>query len=165
MKCEKSPAKAGRRTRSVVLATVFFIIACSDPTPVATRWTQLKSKENGVQQLTFRTAGKGTGPVSWWAGGYLWQGGSFAIELIDVRKKEVILHKVYRYGDERTGNIDAPRFQWWHAEEKDQITLKGGRVYQMKLQTENLAQPGAGWGLWLYPIGAKPQRHESPKGE
>lgn len=165
MKYLMSTVKAVQRTRSFVLATLFSLIACSDPTPIATEWTQLKAKEDSEQQLTFRTAGHGQGPVSWWAGGYLWEGGSFTVELIDVRAKKAVLSKVYHYGDAATGNIDAPLFQWWHAEEKAQIILKAGRVYRMKLKTKNLAQPGAGWGLWLYPIGETPRRRESPKEE
>jgi hypothetical protein len=137
--------------------------ACStDKIPVVTEWIDLSSKQEAELERTFKTAGKGVGSVSWWAGGYLWGGGSFTVELIDVRKKQVILKKVYAYGDSTTGKSEQPRFFWWHAEEKDRIILEAGRVYQMKLKTVGVAQPGAGWGLWLYPIGGTPQRRESP---
>lgn len=139
------------------------LLQCRQEVPIADKWIELKSKQDAELERTFKTVGKGVGPVTWWAGGYLWEGGSFEIALIDVRKNKVILQKTYRYGDTQTGNSEMPLFKWWHAEEKDRILLQAGRVYRMTLKTRNLAQPGAGWGLWLYPIGEEPKRHEPPK--
>jgi hypothetical protein len=148
--------------RFLLLSALLFAACSKDHIPVVTEWIDLSSKQEAELEKTFRTTGKGVGSVNWWAGGYLWQGGSFTIELIDVKKKQAILKKVYAYGDSTTGKSEEPRFHWWHAEEKDRIILAAGRVYQMKLKTVGVAQPGAGWGLWLYPIGGTPLRHESP---
>jgi hypothetical protein len=101
----------------------------------------------------FKTGGKGESGVSWWAGGYTWPGGYFIIELIDVKRDETLIRKAYQYGDEETGNDELPRFKWWHSEEIDRITLKANRVYRIKIRGQGLAQPGAGFGLWLYEIG------------
>ncbi len=131
--------------------------------PIADKWTELKARQDTSLTRTFHTVGKGAGPVTWWAGGYLWDGGSFTIELIDVRRNQVILKRRYSHGDTTSGHSELPLFKWWHAEEKDRIILQAGRTYRMTLKTENVAQPGAGWGLWLYPIGERPLRHESPK--
>ncbi len=128
-----------------------------------TEWIGLKTTENTTLEKRFKTAGQGVGKVTWWAGGYTYAGGSFTIELIDMKTKKSVLKKVYEYGDLSTGNDEKPKFHWWHSEEKDRTILQADRVYKMKLSSTNLAQPGAGWGLWLYRIGETPRRHESPE--
>ena len=147
-----------------LLICTFLLLTCSrEKVPVVTEWIGLETKQDTTLEKVFRTAGKGASPVTWWAGGYTYAGGSFMIELIDMKRDESILKKVYRYGDTTTGNDEKPRFHWWHSEEKDRIILQANRVYKMKLWTDGLAQPGAGWGLWLYPIGDPPKRQESPE--
>jgi len=145
----------------IIAILLSFIVRCDkDRTEVVTEWIGIETKKNVALEKTFKTAGKGSGPVTWWAGGYTWEGGFFAVELIDVKNEKTILKKVYAYGDTTSGNDEKPRFQWWHSEEKNRILLTANRVYKMKLQTWNIAQPGAGWGLWLYEIGSPPRRHE-----
>ncbi len=143
---------------------ILLLLSCSkQKVPVVTEWIGLQTKQDTTLTKLFKTAGDGVGPVSWWAGGYTYGGGSFEIELIDVKAKESVLKQVYRYGDASTGNDEKPRFHWWHSEAKDRILLQADRVYKMTLRTKGLAQPGAGWGLWLYEIGQTPQRQESPE--
>ncbi len=146
---------------------IFFLFAlasrCSrQDAPVVTEWIGISSKEQASVEKLFKTAGKGVGMVTWWAGGYTWPGGLFAIELVDVKKNKTLLKKTYAYGDTTSGNDELPRFKWWHSEEKDRIILQANRVYKMKLTTINVAQPGAGWGLWLYEIGTPPKRRAKP---
>lgn len=145
---------------------IFFIIVtqCSKlDAPVATAWIDLSTK-NGMQtEKLFKTAGKGVGLVSWWAGGYTWPQGSFSIELIDMKKNKALLQKTYAFGDSTHGSDELPRFKWWHSEEKDRIILEANHVYKMTLTAVNVAQPGAGWGLWLYEIGAPPKKRVNPK--
>ncbi|RQW04508.1 hypothetical protein EH222_11110 [candidate division KSB1 bacterium] len=149
---------------TIGLLAIQMILLCScqkDDTLIVTSWIGLQTKENGTIEKMLKTKGDGVGPVTWWAGGYTWQGGYFIVELIDMKKNETVLHKVYRYGDSETGNDELPKFKWWHSEEKDRIILAANRAYKMKLQAQGLAQPGAGWGLWLYEIREEPKRRES----
>ena len=131
--------------------------------PVTTEWIDLSSKDGMQAEKLFKTAGKGVGLVSWWAGGYTWPQGAFRIELIDVKKNKPLLQKTYAYGDTTNGSDELPRFKWWHSEEKDRIILQANRVYKMTFTAVNLAQPGAGWGLWLYEIGTPPKRRADAK--
>lgn len=153
------------KKRTIGLLAIQMILLCScqkDDTPVVTSWVGLQTKGNGAIEKIFKAKGRGVGPVTWWAGGYTWPGGSFVIELVDVKKDETTFRKIYRYGDVETGDDELPRFKWWHSEEKERIILAANRVYKMKLQAQGLAQPGAGWGLWLYEIGLEePKRRES----
>ncbi|RPH99098.1 MAG: hypothetical protein EHM72_12115 [Calditrichaeota bacterium] len=149
------------KLRIWIPAVVLLLLSCSrEQAPVVREWIELKTKETTQLEKKFKTAGQGVGQVSWWAGGYIYAGGSFSIELIDVKKRQTILKKEYRYGDVTSGKSEAPRFHWWHAEEKDRIILQAGRVYKMTLKTTNLGQPGAGWGMWLYTIGEEPKRNQ-----
>ena len=144
----------------ILLPAFIALISCDkEKPPAATEWIGLQTKSNAPLEKTFRTTGKGVGMVTWWAGGYTWHGGRFTVELLDVKQKETILKKVYVYGDRETGNDELPKFKWWHSEEKDRIILTANTVYKMRIQGRGLAQPGAGWGLWLYKIGDEPTRH------
>ena len=146
------------------LLLILFFVACNNvDAPVVTEWIELSTKEGENVEKVFKTAGKGVGMVSWWAGGYTWPGGYFEIALIDVKKNEPLLQKTYAFGDSTTGNDELPRFKWWHSEERDRIILEANRVYKMTFKAENIAQPGAGWGMWLYEIGTPPKRRADPK--
>ena len=148
----------------IPLILVVILVACSTvDAPIVTEWIDISTKEGRSVEKMFKTAGKGVGMVSWWAGGYSWPGGYFIISLIDVKKDKVLLEKVYAYGDTLSGNDELPRFKWWHSEEKDRIILEANRVYKMTFNAANLAQPGAGWGLWLYEIGSPPKRRDDPE--
>lgn len=141
--------------------TCFFVISCEKKdVPVVTEWIGLRVKDNVPVEKIFRTGGTGTADISWWAGGYTWPGGYFIIELVDVKKDKVVLNRVYQYGDEATGNDELPRFKWWHSEEKDRVELAANRVYIIKLRGQGLAQPGAGFGLWLYNIGKEEPKRQ-----
>jgi len=151
---------------SVFLLFVFFIITvrCGKlDAPVATKWIDISTKDGMQAEKLFKTAGKGVGMVSWWAGGYTWPHGFFSIELIDVKKDKPVLQKIYAFGDTTNGSDELPRFKWWHSEEKERIVLEANHVYKMTLTAVNVAQPGAGWGLWLYEIGTPPKRRADPK--
>jgi hypothetical protein len=41
--------------------------------------------------------------------------------------------------------------------------MYANRNYKLKIWGTGLAEPGAGWGMWLYRFGEKPQRKESPE--
>ena len=138
---------------------LLLILSCETiDAPVVSEWIGLRTKDDTPKETIFKTTGHGTANISWWAGGYTWPGGYFIAELIDVKMDKVILRRVYQYGDEATGNDELPRFKWWHSEEQDRVTMKANRVYKIKLRGQGLAQPGAGFGLWLYKIG-----EEEPK--
>jgi len=126
-------------------------------------WIGLITKQNERIEKTFKAAGRGKGIVHWWAGGYTYRNGSFSLELIDAKSEKRLLYKYYQYGDKSTGSAETPKFHWWHSEESGQVTLKGGRVYRMILRTEGLAEPGAGWGMWLYEIGTATGNPNAPK--
>ncbi len=147
----------------IFLAALVLVSCDRIDAPITTEWIDLSSKEGMEAEKLFKTAGKGVGMVSWWAGGYTWQGGWFEISLIDVKKNKTLLQKTYAYGDTLTGSDELPRFKWWHSEEKDRIILEANRVYKMTFKGSNLAQPGAGWGLWLYEIGTTPKRRLDPE--
>ncbi len=145
----------------ILLLTLPLIFSCdSIDAPVKSEWVGLRVKDSTPQELLFKTDGKGKAEISWWTGGYTWPGGYFVIELIDVKKDEVLLRKTYQYGDKETGNDELPRFKWWHSEEKSRIEMKAGRVYKIKLRGQGLAQPGAGFGLWLYKIGLEEPKRQ-----
>jgi hypothetical protein len=146
------------------LFLILLFSQCSrEQTPVVTEWIDVSTKEGMSVEKVFKTSGKGVGMVSWWAGGYTWQGGYFKIELFDVKKDEPMLQKLYAFGDTLSGNNELPKFKWWHSEEKDRIILESNRVYKMTLTAVNVAQPGAGWGMWLYEIGTPPKRRADPE--
>jgi|GEM_PF-7064179 len=145
--------------KKLILVLAIFLLltehfSCSDSdVPVATSWVGLKTKKEETVEKLFRTAGKGVDEVKWWAGGYLWQNGYFLIELVDVKKNKTVFRKEFLYGDEKTGSSEEPRFHWWHSEAQGKIILSANRIYKMKLTVRRPAQPGAGWGLWLYRLG------------
>lgn len=149
---------------SLPILLCLIVMSCQKSrVPVVTEWIGLQTKETIPLEKEFRTAGTGVGAVSWWAGGYTWSGGYFIIELVDVKNGETVVRKLYRYGDTETGNNELPKFKWWHSEEKGRIILAANRVYKMKLRAGGLAQPGAGWGLWLYKIGEEEPRRRGGK--
>ena len=145
----------------IFVIAVLFSFSCSESDiPVKSEWIGLRVKDSAPQELLFKTDGKGKANISWWAGGYTWPGGYFIIELIDVKKDEVLLRKTYQYGDKETGNDELPKFKWWHSEEKSRIEMKAKHVYKIKLWGQGLAQPGAGFGLWLYKIGLEEPKRQ-----
>ncbi|MBN2092571.1 hypothetical protein JW964_23315 [candidate division KSB1 bacterium] len=146
----------------VLLFSLFLIYCTKEKIPETTTWIGLKIKQQNAVEKLIRTTGNGKEEIYWWAGGYMDENGSFGFELIDMKSKKSVIRKIYRYGDEKTGKKDNPRFDWWHAEQKDKITMYANRNYKMKIWGKNLAKPGAGWGMWLYRFGEKPQAKESP---
>lgn len=142
-----------------LIVTLLFILSCDIiDAPVKSEWVGLRVKDEIPKEFLFKTTGKGKADIGWWAGGYTWPGGYFIIELVDIKKDNVILRRTYHYGDQATGSDELPRFKWWHSEEQARITMRANRVYKIKLRGQGLAQPGAGFGLWLYNIG-----EEEPK--
>ncbi len=142
---------------------IILSVSCGeDHVPVVTSWVGLSVKDERPVEKIIQTTGKGEASVSWWAGGYLLKDGFYEIELIDLKKRKTVLHKKYLFGDDSSGRMDHPRFNWWHAEQKERVLLVADRKYKMTLRGEHLAQPGAGWGMWLYRIGDEPRRREDP---
>jgi len=149
----------------VLLVVMVIMTSCTKHAdiPVESDWIGLSTKQEVVLEKKFRTAGRGNGLVHWWAGGYLWANGGFTLQLFDEQKNKLILEKTFRYGDTDTGQDEKPKFQWWHSEQDGIIEMRGGRVYKMVLKSWGLAQPGAGWGLWLYEFGKETGHPKAPE--
>jgi len=143
----------------LLLISMQLFLSCEKSNvPVMSEWVGLRVKDSTPLEKEFRTDGKGKASIGWWAGGYTWPGGYFIIELVDVKSNKVILQQTYQYGDKATGNDEWPKFKWWHSEQQGRVDLKAKRIYKIKIHGQGLAQPGAGFGLWLYKIG-----EEEPK--
>jgi hypothetical protein len=133
--------------------------------PEVAEWIGIQIKGNQEAEKSFKTVGTGEAKVTWWAGAYTYRGGSFRVELIEKKTQKKLFTRTYIYGDTTTGKSEDPRFYWWHSEQKGTFLLKAGQTYTMKIKGINLAEPGGGWGMWLYRFGEKPQRRESPRRE
>jgi hypothetical protein len=133
--------------------------------PEVVEWIGIQMKGNQEAEKSFRTVGTGEAKVTWWAGGYTYRGGFFQVELIEKKTEKMIFSRTYSYGDTTTGKSEEPRFYWWHSEQKGAFSLKAGMTYTMRIKGTNQAEPGSGWGMWLYRFGEKPKRRESPKRE
>jgi hypothetical protein len=145
-----------------VLLLLLVGIHCQSDIPTVSEWLGLRIINEPYATQIFRTAGKGNAFVNWWAGGYLQPGGYFEIQLHDKNSGELLLTKKYAYGDSLTGYTEKAVFDWWHAEATDSILLKANHTYQIKIWGDNMGDVGCGWGLWLYELGTKPQRHQKP---
>ena len=133
--------------------------------PQVSEWIGIQIKGDQQAEKSFKTVGTGEEKVTWWAGGYTYHGGSFRVELIERKTKKTIFTRTYAYGDTTTGTSEEPRFYWWHSEQKGAFLLKAGETYTMMIKGTNLAEPGVGWGMWLYRFGEEPQRREAPQRE